>query len=833
MKSLSYWLCVSVAVVATVWTHVHAQIVGIDVGSEYFKVAMVRPGAPFEVITNLQSKRKTPNALAFYKGERKFGTDAVQLATRRPHLVLYAPTELVGRNASNEATQGVQAMFTPGLELYQSDAGTMSFKLGNMDDAGELPSATYSAAEVSAMLLGHVQQFASVFAEKPVREAVLTVPAYATQPDRLAMRQAAEMAGLRVTGLVEEMTAAAVQFGLDKVYNESTRFLFIGVGSLATQAAVVEYSQFKSRGTAVGSLTVLSKAWDIGAGGKAMDAALIEHLAQQVHDKYGVDVHKQPRALAKLTAAATKAKEILTVNTDIPIYVEALTSTVDFSTTVSRELLERLIPGIAQRVAAVASKALAEAGMVVDDLAGVELLGGAVRVPAVQAALSEALAGQKLGTHLNGDEAMALGAGFVAANRSAAFRVRKVGMTDMGLWPVEAELSSLDDDWSRTTQLFSPGTHYGTTKSVSVRRCSDMRVTLRYTEDAELPAGTPRLLATYDVHGIAAACEQHSASPTPKVTLVIELDRDGVASLARAQAAFDETVEVKVKVTMTPTPTTGDDSDAVEQDEAADVDAEEAEEAGAAADEESTASPTPAPSVAPKTTEVLRNTTRKFRQMLNVSEPAEFAADANAAPSRTLQGEALTHAAAQLKALDDADEARRELERAKNSYEAFIYATRSRLADDDVEHVTLDDHRDELRAMLETAEDWLYEDGETADTATYRSKLQDLKDHVDPVLSRAKEHVARPKLLEDTRRWLTQTADKVQDWEMTKPQVCVYEGAALQICTAMRFSQTPRGPGCAKWCSYASRRAPRASLLRADVRSAMRIAMQRAAGNLA
>lgn len=207
----------------------------------FLQVSVVKPGMPFQVVANFQSKRKTPTMLSFYQGERGFGADAEALLGRKPHLVVAAPQTLLGRNATHPLADGYVGSPFNAVRTATNGRGGFDFVLPNegMGASTASPEAVYSAEELSAMLLAHARDFASAAAGQAIVDTVITVPSFASQGERAALSAAAELAGLKVLSLVEENTAAAVHHSIDKMPGEGKQdlLLIFNMGATSTQVS--------------------------------------------------------------------------------------------------------------------------------------------------------------------------------------------------------------------------------------------------------------------------------------------------------------------------------------------------------------------------------------------------------------------------------------------------------------------------------------------------------------------------------------------------------------------------------------------------------------------
>lgn len=568
-----------------------------------------------------------------------FGGDAEALAARKPKLVFSAPQRLLGLNVTHPLVEEYLASFSS-VEAATNARGGVDYVVppeaavpGDDGKAVEGPT-RFSAEELTAMLLGYARDFTAIAAEAPsggakpvIKEVVLTVPTYATQNERLALLDAAELAGLKVLALVDENTAAAVHYGIDRVFENTTHHLLLyNLGHEAAQVTLFAFDSYQwaergsSKPKAVGQARVLAKAWDTSVGGRFFEKALVDYAASKFNEDKAKakalpasakgDVRNVPAAMAKLRKNVARAKEILSANEEYLLTVEGILPDVDFRTPFSRTILDKAATaaGLWPRLTAPIDSVLKQANVTLGSIHAVEIIGGGVRMPKVQALLREYMtAGAKaagvppaqleLGVHLNGDEAPALGAVFVAANRSASFRVRKVGMIDGYPWPVGVRVTHLhplpvstsaaasatagapgdesthvaSEDggveegssssvvataasspgkaWSKRSALFRGYNALGSLKRITFTADADLRATLFYeapagagVHAATLPPGTARTIGVYNITGIAdlATDSRYGKLGTPKVTITFELDANGIVSVLRAEAALEE-----------------------------------------------------------------------------------------------------------------------------------------------------------------------------------------------------------------------------------------------------------------------------------------------------
>jgi hypoxia up-regulated 1 len=440
----------------------------------------------------------------------------------------------------------------------------------------------FTPEELVAMVLVHAVDIAVAHAASqgndkiaPPKDVVLTVPSFATQHERRALLDAATLADLNVLELVDENSAAAVQYAMDKKFEQEQLLLFYNMGASALQVSLIRFFSYDKpekygKPKSVPAVEVLAKAWDATLGGDAFDHLLVEYLADQFnHAWYKTgrakkghdDVRQHLRAMTKLRIQANKVKHVLSANTEIPVYMDAVHDDVALSAHVSRDLLDELSAPLLQRAVEPVRRALRLANRTVDDLTGIELLGGGMRVPRVQSELQAAFGDKlELGLHMNADESMALGAAFVGANVSTAFRVRHVGLTDLNPFGLQVTLTNLPDqaapkdeeEWNKSAVVFKSHGKTGVKRTITFTHDKDVHCALDYVDEEPLPRGTNLALDRYNITGVAEfAKEMEEKNLTkPKVSLQFELGTSGITTLVRAEASVEEayTVEEEIEV---------------------------------------------------------------------------------------------------------------------------------------------------------------------------------------------------------------------------------------------------------------------------------------------
>ena len=790
-------------------------ILGVDLGSLYMKVALVQRNSPLEIVTNLHSKRKTEQMVLFDQGSRFYGADASSLMARKPHLTPSQMTILLGRAHDHPTVEVLKERhyhFTPS---YNETRSGVCLTIDNVE---------FTPEELVAMVLTHAKDITAAYGvTTPLKDCVLTVPSFYTQHERRALLDAAELAELNVLALVNENTAAALHFGIDRIDEKPLNYLFYNMGAGALQVSVVRYLSYPHKATKyakeknVGAFEVLGTSWDATLGGSSFDARLVEFMADEFNVVWnekrktkGKDVRDYPRAMAKLMIQANKVKHVLSANTDIPVFIDALHDDINYQTHISRAKFEEICHDLLVRAAEPIEKALKMANVTLDELDAVELIGGAMRVPKVQEAVSHALGDGKLelGMHLNSDESMALGAAFHGANVSTSFKVRHVGLADVNPFPIAVDLTDLavgkeekkgggglfgvgkkkddkkkeggDDEWAKHATIFKLGSKLAVKKTIAFSYDKDVHVEVNYEESDNLPIGTGLSIEQYDVSGIADFAKEMADKKlgTPKVSLQFELDSSGITKLIKAEAVVEETVMVDEEVEVDDDDEGADEKSEEKKDEEkkddtpAETESEKKEgdadaDADAEADDkEDKKEEKKEEKKKKKTITVQKEKKKKHVRALKVDSY-------HVGTIRPYSPEIMEESKAKLNALAQKDKERMMLEEAKNKYESYIYFIRNKLVDDeeDVNKVTSEEQREALRKSAEDAEEWMFDEGFSADLKTYEAKYEELSAPAEKAFFRVAELSARPKAIKALTSKLDKVEELMKKWETTMTHI--------------------------------------------------------------
>mmetsp|Transcript_12702 Transcript_12702/g.12343 ORF Transcript_12702/g.12343 Transcript_12702/m.12343 type:complete len:926 (+) Transcript_12702:120-2897(+) len=795
-----------------------ANVIGLDFGSDAMKVAIVQPGSPLDIVGNFQSKRKTPTCITFYRGERMFGADAMALMSRKPELTFAKAYRMLGRSVDHPLVKEVLKQYFP-YEVYGNETtGTTCLKQEET---------YYSPEELIAMLMQHAKDMALSQGGKVIKDCVVTVPSSFTQHERKALYTAAEIADLKVLSLIEENTAAALHYGIDRVFEEPSTVIFYNMGSSAVQVSIATYSAYTikegGKNKTIGQFDIVGKGWDSSLGGFAFDVRLAEMLAEKFNIAWnkkasgkGKDLKDFFRPMTRLRVEAAKVKEVLSANNEFPVKAEQLHDETDLNTKITRVEFEAACEDLFARLTAPIDAALKMADIDLSKVNSVELLGGGVRMPRVKKMLDDYFKSSKLelGQHMNGDEAMALGAAFRAANLSTAFRVRKVGATDVSSFGVSVRLETLptvepaggsgffgsllgrkkpvpavegETAWAKHTSLYPYRSQVpNKSKTVAFHYASDILCKIEYDDEIPLPEGAEKILAVYNITGIADFAKEHADKDlgAPKVHLSFSLDGSGIVSLSKAEATYELPVEPEVEEVEEEKEEGGIEPEVVaEKAEGADV--------NSTAPESSESNDTaPATPTAEEKKELRKKKAAKdkkknakkikkdnvLRKALSISENHLLVSPSSWSPL------IIAESKAKLRALNAQDDSRKAKEAALNDLEAYIYKIKNRLGDDEeaLKAVSTEEQRQEVLDLGNETEEWLYDEGRGADVSEFKKKHNTIRRKAEDIFTRLSEHTSRPAAVKKTLEMLADVKGKViNTWGEKLPQVTEEEKTTL------------------------------------------------------
>ncbi|KAL1166571.1 hypothetical protein V6Z11_A06G205300 [Gossypium hirsutum] len=748
-----------------------SAVSSIDLGSEWLKVAVVnlKPGqSPITIAINEMSKRKSPALVAFQSETRLLGEEAAGIVARYPDKVFSNLRDMIGK-PYQDVKRSADSMYLP-FDVVEDSRGAAKIRVSS--------DVSYSVEELLGMILKYASNLAEFHSKMTVKDAVISVPPYFGQAERKGLLKAAEMAGINVISLINEHSGAALQYGIDKDFsNESRHVILYDMGSSSTYAALIFYSAYNAKEfgktVSVNQFQVKDVRWDSELGGQNMELRLVEYFADEFNKQVGngVDVRKHPKAMAKLKKQVKRTKEILSANTAAPISVESLYDDRDFRSTITREKFEELCADLWDKSLVPVKEVLKHSGLKADDIYAVELIGGATRVPKLQATLQEYFGRKDLDKHLDADEAIVLGSALHAANLSDGIKLnRKLGMVDGSSYGFVVELDGADLSKDEVTRLLLVPRMKKLPSKIfkSINHGKDFEVSLAYDREDLLPPGiTSPVFAHYAVSGLTDTAEKYlsrNLSAPIKTNLHFSLSRSGILSLDQADAVIQitEWIEVPkknltVENTTSASPNASVDNGTNSTSEESNSNSES--DGGVSTGSNSTVEE-------PSTTDL--GTERKLKKR-TFKIPLKIV-EKTTGPGMPFSKESLAESKHRLEALDKKDAERRRTAELKNNLEEYIYATKEKLeTSEDFEKVSSNDERQSVIKKLDEVQEWLYTDGEDANASEFQDRLNSLKATADPIFFRFKELTARPEAVEVARQYLSDLKQTIHGWETEKP----------------------------------------------------------------
>ena len=360
----------------------------------------------------------------------------------------------------------------------------------------------FTGTQLVGMFLNKVKSTASAELKLPVSDIVLSCPPWFTDAQRRSIIDAAEIAGLKLLRLINDTTATALGYGITKLdlptaEEKPRRVVFIDIGHSSYSCSVVEFRK--------GELSVKATTCDRHFGGRDFDKALVDHFAREFKEKYKIDIYSNPKAKARVAAAAEKLKKILSANPQAPLNIESLMNDVDVSGVMKREELEALLKPLLDRSTVPLEQALAEAKLKIDDIDAIEMVGGCTRVPSIKERIGNFF-GKPLSFTLNQDEAVARGCAFSCAILSPVFRVRDFSVHDIVPYPIEFKWEKSPDipDEDTSLTVFNKGNTMPSTKILTFYRKHPFDLEAFYAKPELLPGKMNPWIGRFSVKGVKA-----------------------------------------------------------------------------------------------------------------------------------------------------------------------------------------------------------------------------------------------------------------------------------------------------------------------------------------
>lgn len=500
-------------------------VIGIDLGTTYSCVGVFKNGK-VEIIANDQGNRITPSYVAFVDtdgGERLVGDAAKNQATINPENTVFDVKRLIGRNYSDKSVQADKKLVPYGI-VSDSNKPMVQVEIGGVKQK-------FAPEEVSAMILQKMKSTAETFLGEDIKDAVVTVPAYFNDAQRQATKDAGTISGMKVQRIINEPTAAAIAYGMDKTGGESNVLVFdLGGGTFDVTLLTIDNGVFE----------VLATNGDTHLGGEDFDQRVMQFFIKMAKKKSNVDITGDKRALQKLRKEVERVKRALSSQQQARVEIEDLAEGFDFSETLTRARFEELNVDLFKKTLGPVGRVLEDADVSKSEVDEIVLVGGSTRIPKVQSLIAEYFGGKEPSKGINPDEAVAYG----AAVQGGILSGESESLNEILLLDVTPLSQGIETVGGVMTKLINRGTTIPTKKSqtFSTHQDNQPAVLIQVFEGERSMTKDNHLLGKFELTGIPPA-----PRGVPQIEVSFEVDANGILQVA----AEDKGTGKAEKITIT------------------------------------------------------------------------------------------------------------------------------------------------------------------------------------------------------------------------------------------------------------------------------------------